>query len=71
MSCIVIGARQGARKCIGPCVCWSLCIKPCVTMHVYEKKKVCVRVREYIRTLVFWITDVWRMNELWLYVLVC
>jgi len=34
MSYIVIGARQGARGCIGPCMCWSLCIEPCVSMPV-------------------------------------
>lgn len=51
MSCIVIGVRQGARGCIGPCVCWSQRVKPCVSMHVcvcWEKNKNKTFLRYYI-----------------------
>lgn len=43
MSCIVIGAKRRVRGYIGPCVCWSLCIKPCVS----ARKSVCETTQMY------------------------
>lgn len=73
MCCILIGARWGARGCIGPCVC---CIRPCVTVCVFdrerewerEREKMCVTLLECIRMFVDQIKDVWKMDVLQPYV---